>query len=216
MIISIDGPAGSGKSTVAEILSKKLGFIHFNSGSLYRAVTVYLKHIDYDFNSITPDSITQNFDIKFDYKNGEMIVFVNKFNCTTHLRDNDISILSAKVSVNKHIREIIDRCQHNFAASHNLIIDGRDIGSHVFPDAEYKFYLDCSLEERAKRRLKEEQLKNNKVDLNEIILQIAERDEIDKHKKYAPLVVPKGAIIIDSSTLSIEEVVNEMLQHIKM
>lgn len=216
MVISIDGPAGSGKSTVAEILSKKLGFIHFNSGSLFRAVTVYLKHINYDFDKISPDCKMQNFDIKFDYKGDKMIVFVNKYNCTDHLRDNDISILSAKVSVNKHIRAIIDHCQLNFAIDHNLVIDGRDIGSHVFPNAEYKFYLDCSLEERAKRRLKEEQLKNNNVDLNQIIKEIAERDEIDKHKKYAPLVVPKGAIIIDSSALTIDQVVNEMLKHIKI
>ena len=216
MIISIDGPAGSGKSTVAEVLSKKLGFIHFNSGSLFRAVAVYLKHLNYDFSKISPDYKMQNFNIKIDYKGDKMIVFVNKYNCTDHLRDNDISILSAQISVNKHTRSIIDHCMRNFALEHDLVVDGRDIGSHVFPDAEVKFYLDCSLEERAKRRFKEEQLKNNDIDFNQIINQIAERDEIDKHKKYAPLIIPKGAIIIDSTALTIDQVVNEMLKHIKI
>lgn len=215
MVISIDGPAGSGKSTVAEILSKKLGFIHFNSGSLFRAITVYLKHMGFDFNSITTECPVPNLKLDVKYKNGEMQCFVNDYNCTSKLRDNEISTLTPIVSTNINIRTLIDNFQRSFAQKNNLIIDGRDIGSHVFPNAEFKFYLECSLEERAKRRFKEEQAKHNKISLNEIMQQIAERDEIDKHKKYAPLVVPKGAIIIDSTNLTIDQVVNEMLKHIK-
>ncbi len=216
MIISIDGPAGSGKSTVAHLLSKKLRFIHFNSGSLFRAVAVFLKENGYNFSHLTPECDMPKFNFKVEFKKDEMRVFVNDLNCTAHLRDNDISIFTASVSTNKHVRFQIDEFQRNFVKQHNVVVDGRDIGSHVFPDAEVKFYLDCSLTERAKRRFTEEQKKGNKIALKDVELQLAERDEIDKHKKYAPLVIPNGAIIIDSTNLTINQVLEQMLKHIKI
>lgn len=215
MIITIDGPAGSGKSTVASVLSKKLGFIHFNSGSLFRAITVYLRHVNFDFNTLTSESEIIKMALKVKFEDGNMLVFVNKLNCTPFLRQNDISILTPKVSTNKWVRKLVDDFQHQFAKNNNLVIDGRDIGSFVFPNADFKFYLDCSLEERAKRRFKEEVAKGNKTTLKTIEHQIAERDKIDKTKKYCPLVVPDGAIVINSTTLSVEQVVGLMLDTIK-
>ena len=216
MIISIDGPAGSGKSTVAELLSKKLGFIHFNSGSLFRGITVYLRKKNFDFKSITPESEIPSIKLKVSFDEEIMNVFVNNFDCTNELRDNEISFLTPIVSTNKNVRTIIDIFQRKFAKTHNIVVDGRDIGSHVFPNAEYKFYLDCSLEERAKRRFKEEKAKGNSISLEIIKNQIAERDEIDKHKKYAPLVIPDGAILVDSSNLTINQVLKKMLSCIKI
>ncbi len=214
MIITIDGPAGSGKSTVAKMLSKKLGFVHFNSGSIFRAVTVYLKHIDFDFASLTDDSPIKKLNIEAEFKKGEMFVRVNGLDCTPNLRDNEISLLTPTVSTNKHIRSMIDNFQRKFAKTNNLVIDGRDIGSHVFPNADVKFYLDCSLEERARRRFNEEKQKNSKITLDEIKSQIRARDKIDRHKKYAPLVVPEGAKRINSSHMTAEEVCNKMFDMI--
>ena len=215
MIISIDGPAGSGKSTIAKILSKKLGFVHFNSGSLYRGITAFVVDKNIDVESF------ENYDfstIKLEAKFIDNIqhVFVNGVDYTARLRDNEISILSPKVSVIKQVRSTVDACQKDFASKNNVIIDGRDIGSFVFPNADIKFYLDCSIKERAKRRFKEEIIKNPNITISEIEQQIAERDEFDKNKKIAPLVVPKNAIIIDSSLLSIEQVVDKMLENIKI
>ncbi|MBE5741061.1 MAG: (d)CMP kinase [Clostridiales bacterium] len=216
MIISIDGPAGSGKSTVAEILSKRLGFIHFNSGSLYRAVTAYLMDKKVDISDISTDSPTFDFDINVQMQDNHQVVIVNGTDYSTRLRDNNISILTPKVSSNRSIRKLIDDCQRRFCREHNVVIEGRDIGSFVFPDAEYKFYLDCDVNVRAKRRLKEELEKNSKITLKDVENQLKQRDLADKNKKIAPLVIPNGAFIIDSSHLNTDEVVDKMLEHIQI
>ncbi len=215
MIITIDGPAGSGKSTVAEAISKKLGFIHFNSGTLYRAVCCYLLDVGFDVENIKFDTKIKKFNISVNYNGNRQIVLVNNKDYSAHLRDNNISALSASVSVNKIVRDTIDNCQRKFSKTHNMVVDGRDIGSHVFPNADFKFYLDCSIKERARRRFKEEKSKGNKITLKEIEKQISSRDEIDKNKTYAPLVVPKNAEIIDCTKLSVDETVNLMLSKIK-
>lgn len=214
MIISIDGPAGSGKSTVAKILSKKLNLIHFNSGLLYRGITAYFLHIGENIQNISTDSPIPNFELKVEFINDIQHVYVNNIDFTSKLRDNEISILCPIVSTNKNVRKIIDNCQRNFAKNNNIIVDGRDIGSYVFPNSDFKFYLDCDVKVRAKRRFLEEKQKNSKITLEEIENQIKERDFIDKTKKIAPLIVPENAIIIDSSNLSIDEVVNKISSYI--
>lgn len=216
MIISIDGPAGSGKSTVAKNLADKLNFIHFNSGSLYRAITVFLIDNDFDISSISTLSEVPNLKLDVEFINGIQNVSVNKINYTKRLRDNEVSIKSAVVSTNKKVRETIWKYLHKFAEDHSIVMDGRDIGSIVFPNADYKFYLDCSVEERARRRFKEEQSKNTQITLQEIKQQIRERDIIDKNKVIAPLIIPENAIVIDSTNLNIEEIVNLMLSYIKI
>ncbi len=216
MIITIDGPAGSGKSTVAEEVSKKLNFIHFNSGTLYRAVCCYFLDLGLDAKNIKFETKIKKFKLSVDYKDGKQIVLVNGKDYSAHFRDNNVSVLSPIISVNKTVRDTIDDCQRKFGKTHNLVVDGRDIGSHVFPNAEFKFYLDCSVDERARRRFKEEKTKGDKISLKEIKQQIIERDEIDKNKTYAPLVVPKGAIVVDSTHLSIEQTTNLIISHIKI
>ena len=214
MIITIDGPAGSGKSTVAEILSKKLGFIHFNSGSIFRGVTAYLMSIDFDISSLNEHSIVNNFSVSTEYVDGVQRVYVNGTDFTSKLRLNEVSINTAYVAQCKSIREKIDECQRAFGSKNNIVIEGRDTGSFVFPNADYKFYLDCSIKERAKRRFNEEVLKNPNTSLLEIEKQIKKRDELDKNRNIAPLVIPNGAIIIDSTNLNIQQVVDELLKHI--
>lgn len=205
MIISIDGPAGSGKSTVAELLSKKLKYIHFNSGSLYRGVTAYLVDKKIDYKTITLEQI-KSINLSTKIVRGLQHVYVNGKDYTSHLRDNEISILCAQIGLNPEIRKIIDNCQRDFAKTHNIVIEGRDIGSFVFPNADYKFYLDCDVKERALRRFKEEQLKNSKISLKEIETQIIARDKLDKERKIAPLCVPKNAIMLDSTNSTPDQI----------
>ena len=213
MIITIDGPAGSGKSTIAEEVAKKLKFIHFNSGSLYRAIAAYaiVHNLTVEYLNANVDKITLN--VKF--KGKTQYVYVNDEDMTARLRDNEVSILSPTVSINPAIRKIVDNCQRSFATKHNLVVDGRDIGSFVFPNAEFKFYLDCEIMERARRRFKEEKEKNPSITLEEIARQIEIRDEIDRNKKIAPLVIPKGAIIIDSTNMTITDEVDAIISHVE-
>lgn len=214
MIITIDGPAGSGKSTVAEALAKKLNFIHFNSGSLYRGITAHLLHENFDILSITPNTIIPNFKLETKIINNVQHVIVNNIDYTPNLRDNAISTLVAFIGANKYCRKLIDNCQREFCLTHNIVIEGRDVGSHVFPNADFKFYLDCSIQERARRRFNEEKLKKSQITLEEIEKQIEERDYLDKTREVAPLVVPKNAIIVDSTFLSVEQVVETLHKHI--
>jgi cytidylate kinase len=215
MIITIDGPAGSGKSTVANILANKLGFIHFNSGALFRGITAYLFTNNFNIENITQNSALLEMDLTVEMINKTQHVFVNGIDFTHLLRDNNISNLVAHVALNKNCRKIVDGCQKQFCSQNNCVIDGRDIGSFVFPNAEVKFYLDCSIKERARRRFAEEQAKNTFVTLEEIENQIAERDEMDRKREVAPLVIPQNAIIVDSSTLTIDQVVEKMLKNIE-
>ena len=215
MIITIDGPAGSGKSTIASLLSDNLNFIHFNSGSLYRALTCYLYTTNFDIPSIKEDSPVFDLNLEVKFINNIQHMFVNGIDFTHMLRDNTISQLTPYISMNRSLRNIIDTCQKDFCNKHNVVLEGRDLGSFVFPNAEIKFYLDCSIKERARRRYLEEVSKKNTITLEEIEKQIEKRDITDKTKKIAPLVVPKNAIIIDSSTLTIEQVLNKMISFVK-
>lgn len=210
MIITIDGPAGSGKSTVADILAEQLGFIHFNSGALYRAVTAYLHENKFNIEHMSINSPIPCFEINVKMIDGNQHVFVNNKDYTPVLRNNEISTLVPFIGANQNCRKKVDECQKEFCSKHNVVMEGRDLGSFVFPNAEVKFYLDCSIEERARRRFLEEQEKHTNVTLEEIKEQIFERDEQDKNREIAPLVVPKDAIIVDSTHLSVEEVVAKM------
>lgn len=216
MIITIDGPAGSGKSTVADVLAEQLGFIHFNSGALYRGITAYLYENNFNIENMSTFSPIPNLEIKVQMINDVQHVFVNNKDYTPVLRENQISTLVAFIAANQNCRNLVDQCQKVFCSNHNVVMEGRDLGSFVFPHAEIKFYLDCSIAERARRRFIEEQAKNTPITLDEIYEQIAKRDYLDKNREIAPLVVPKDAIIIDSTNLSVDEVVNEMKSYIKL
>ena len=215
MIITIDGPAGSGKSTTADVLAEKLGFLHFNSGSLYRGITAHLLNNNFDFNSLKELTQVPDFLLNVKMIEGTQHVFVNNIDYSPILRDNEISTLVALVAANRFCRNKVDECQKEFCSQCNVVTEGRDLGSFVFPNADFKFYLDCSVEERARRRFNEEKAKNSHLTLEDIKNQIIERDNIDKNRTYAPLVIPQNSIIIDSTHMTVEEVVNTMIKIIK-
>ena len=215
MIITIDGPAGSGKSTVANLVAKNLNFMHFNSGLLYRGITAHLIAINFDIENITINSHVPELDLRVEFINDVQHVFVNNIDYTSKLRLNKVSTLTPFISSNQAIRNIIDKTQRSFAKSNNIVVDGRDTGSFVFPNADFKFYLDCSINERARRRYNEEKMKNINITLKEIEKQIEKRDLFDKTKKIAPLVVPENAIMLDSTNLTIAQVVEEILKNIQ-
>ena len=216
MIITIDGPAGSGKSTTADLLAENLGFIHFNSGSLYRGITAYLVNSNFDVKSLEEHTVVPEFNLNVKMIDGNQHVYVNNVDYSPVLRDNEISTLVAFVAANRFCREKVDQCQKEFCLNYDVVTEGRDLGSFVFPNADFKFYLDCSVEERARRRFNEIKDKNQTITLKDIANQIIERDNIDKNRTYAPLVIPDGAIVIDSTNLNVEEVVQMIIKNIKI
>lgn len=213
MIITIDGPAGSGKSTVAKLVAENLNFIHFNSGLLYRAITCYFinknlnisKIDDFDFRQIV---------LKVEMINNEQHVFINNHDYTSQLRTKQVNEVVAIVSLSKKVQLICQKCIKDFCSTNSVVIEGRGVGSFVLPNAEYKFYLDCSLKERAKRRFLEQKEKNPKITIEEVEKQIEKRDYLDKTREIAPLIVPENAIIINSTNLSPDKIVNKMLKNI--
>ena len=216
MIITIDGPAGSGKSTVADILAEKLNYIHFNSGALFRGLTAHLLSTNYDISSITETSTLPKMQLSVKMINNNQHVIVNGVDYTNILRDIEVSKVVPIVSLNAKIQETAQNCLKEFCYSNNVVIEGRGLGSEVLTNAEFKFYLDCSPKERAKRRFLEEKAKNSNITLDEILSQIIERDKLDSERKIAPLVVPENAIIIDSTGKTIEEVVEILLKNLNL
>ena len=205
MIIAIDGPAGSGKSTTARLLAKKLNFIYLDSGAMYRAVTLFFLRNNIDLkNHHDILSALDEINLKIDYKSNNFDVYVQNKNVNDFIRDEKININVSKISEISEIRKKMVELQRDFSINKNIVIEGRDIGSHVFPNAEFKFYVDANIKVRAARRMKDTS-NNAKISLNEMCEQILKRDKIDSNRDISPLIKPKDAIVVDTTFLSIEE-----------
>lgn len=223
MIITIDGPVASGKSTVSRMLAHELGYYYLCSGLLYRALS-YLLITVRGYTLQTLDQVTQKdidycldngqFSYRYDAHNGEHIFFADK-NITPYLKDRLIDTVASIISVRPEVRHAITEVQHTISSCHDIVTDGRDVGSVVFPRAEYKFYVTASVEIRAQRWRKDQEKYGNHVSHQEAIAAITDRDERDKNRAIAPLIVPKNAIIIDTSDLNVEQTVKKMLEYIK-
>lgn len=209
MIITFDGPAGSGKSTIAKLVAKHLGFIHFNSGSIFRAITAFLLENNNDIN------LLKNANIHVEIKNNNQLVYINNADYTPILRNIEISKNVAQISAITEVQIAAQKIIKEFCSKNNVVIDGRGLGNEVLKSAEYKFYLDCSVKVRAKRRFMEEQQKGTIITIEEIEKQLELRDKLDRERDIAPLAIPENAIIIDSSNLTINEVVEKILCFIK-
>lgn len=209
--IAVDGPAGSGKSTIAKEIAKLLDILYLDTGAMYRAITLKLINKGVAFDNI--DEITKiltNTSISFDKKR----VIVDGEDVTEEIRMPRIDENVSKVASLKTVRIELVRLQQNIAGSNSIIMDGRDIGTRVLPNANYKFFLTATVEERANRRFKELISKGVEVKLDELKQEIISRDKQDTERVESPLVQADDAILIDTTGLSIEGVVNKILEHI--
>ena len=215
MIIAIDGPAGSGKSTVARIVAEKLNFRYIDTGSMYRSVAwKSLQKKTTLKNEAAVADIASKIKIELIPDEDGQLVFVDGKNITDQLKVEEISRGAAIVAAQPLIREIMTNKQRKLGAHGKVVMDGRDIGTVVFPQADKKFFLDADSKERGRRRFAELEEKNqaNNTDLSTIIKQIVQRDHEDRNRKIAPLKQAKDAMLIDTTHLSIDQVVEEIIK----
>lgn len=213
MNIAIDGPAGAGKSTIAKRLAKKLGFIYVDTGAMYRAMAYYfLQHnIDAkDENAIA--AACPDVDVTITYENGEQQVLLNGENVNGVIRNEEVGNMASSTSVYPVVRKKLVELQRQLAKSADVVMDGRDIGTCVLPDAQVKIYLTASSATRAKRRYDELTEKGVSCDLAEIEKDIIDRDYRDMHRETSPLRQAEDAVLVDSSEMNIDEVVDAIYQ----
>lgn len=210
--VAIDGPAGAGKSTIAKLLAKRFNLMYINTGAMYRAVTLFAlkENVSYkDTEKLI--SLTKNLRMKF--VNDDL--YVNDEDISEHINTTYISSNVSNYAAVPEVRKILVYLQQNMAKEYGVVMDGRDIGTVVLKDAPHKFFLTASAEERAKRRFDELILKGEKVSYDDILKKIIERDELDTNRETDPLRQAEDAVLIDSSNLNIDEVVDLMASYIK-
>lgn len=210
--IAIDGPAGAGKSTIAKKVAKKLNYIYVDTGALYRAIAYYLvtNHIDIE-DQAALRTACESISVEIKYEEDAQQVYLNGENVTPYLRTEETGNMASKSSAKAPVRAALLDLQRNMAKQFDVVMDGRDIGTNVLQNAEVKIYLTASSKERAARRYKELLEKGETADLDKIEADIIERDERDMNRDIAPLKKAEDAVLIDSSDMGIEEVVEAIL-----
>ena len=211
--IAIDGPAGAGKSTIAKLVAKRLGFIYVDTGAMYRAMALYMiKNGISAEESEKISSTCKSADITIKHENGEQVVYLNGENVNGLIRTEEVGNMASASSVNKDVREKLVELQQKLAATTDVVMDGRDIGTVVLPDARLKIYLTASSEVRAKRRFKELTEKGIECDIKVIEQDIVDRDYRDMHREISPLKQANDAVYLDSSDMTIEEVAEKIME----
>lgn len=214
--IAIDGPAGAGKSTIAKLAAKKLQFIYVDTGAMYRAIGLYMDRIGVDVEDAEDvGSHVDEISVSIAYCNGEQQVFLNGENVSSLIRTERVGALASKVSAYPAVREHLLGLQRKLAGESDVLMDGRDIGTCILPDADVKIYLTADACVRAKRRCREMEEKGICCREEEVIKQIIERDYQDMHRKTAPLRRAEDAVLLDTSGMTIEEAVNAVVQMAK-
>lgn len=209
--IAIDGPAGAGKSTIAKRVAKELGFIYVDTGAMYRTIALYLLRNDVDCEQETQLAEALNkIEISISYENGEQQLWLNGENVTGLIRTEEVGQMASKSSAKPMVRAKLLELQRSMAASSDVLMDGRDIGTMILPNAQLKVYLTASTTARAKRRYLELQQKGVECNLEEIEKDMAERDYRDMHRETAPLRQAEDAVLVDSSDMTIDEVVDRI------
>ena len=211
--IAIDGPAGAGKSTIARRVARELSFIYVDTGAMYRAMALYLlrRKVNRD-DTEQIGNICQDAEISIEYQNGEQIVLLNGENVNSYLRTEEVGNMASVSSAVPRVREKLLSLQRKLAKDMSVVMDGRDIGTTILPDADVKIYLTASSLTRAKRRYLELQEKGTVCNLDEIQKDIEERDQRDMNREISPLRQAEDAVLVDSSDLTIQQVVDRILQ----
>ena len=217
MVITIDGAAGVGKTSTAKELAKRLGYQYFDTGAMYRAVTLFFIRENVDLSSKSEvvkslDSIKLNIDFSSE---SEMQIYLDEDDISLKIRSQEVTSKVSAVSALKDVREMMVNIQRSFTANGNFVVEGRDIGTVVFPDAKYKFFLKADYDIRAERRLVDFEKLNEAKNINEIKEDLEKRDKYDSSRKLSPLKKPDNAIIIDTTLCTFEEQVNKILKHIE-
>ena len=215
VIITIDGPAGAGKSTVSKILAEKLGYLYLDTGSLYRALAYQAlkSETPLDNESALADLCSRT-EIKLKNIDGKMKVFLDGMDVAENIRSEEVGVAASKISAYAAVRQCLFHLQRQAGADGKLVAEGRDMGTVVFPHADYKFYLDASMGERTKRRLNELLEKRKPAEYQSVQKDIMARDQQDTTRQLSPLKIPADAIIIDSTNLSVAEVVKKIFESI--
>ena len=206
--IAIDGPAGAGKSTIAKKVAKSRGYIYVDTGAMYRAMALYLLRENIDAaDSASIEAACENADISIEYRDGEQVVLLNGENVNAFLRTEEVGNMASASSVNGKVRAKLQELQQKLAATSDVVMDGRDIGTAVLPNADVKIFLTASSLVRAKRRYAELVEKGEDADIAKIEEDIIERDHRDMTRELNPLTQAEDAVLVDSSDMTIEEVV---------
>lgn len=214
--ITLDGPSGSGKTSIAKAVAEKLSIAYLDTGAMYRGVAYYMQEKGIDVNNEDDvKKVLKDVNLEVKRENGEQKIYVNNKDVTSLIRTPEISMGASTVSKIPDVRLKLVELQRKIARESSCILDGRDIGSFVLPDAEFKFYLTADVNERAKRRYLELKDKSD-VTLEEVKKDMIARDEQDASRAFAPLCVPTGAFVIDTTNLKFEEVFELILSKIKM
>lgn len=211
--VAVDGPAGAGKSTIARAVAKLLNLIYVDTGAMYRAMALYMLRsgVDPADAKAVIEKCAQA-DITIRYESGEQVVFLNGANVNPYLRTEEVGNATSVISVIPEVRKKMVELQHNLAATNDCIMDGRDIGTCVLPDAQLKIYLTADSAVRAKRRYDELMAKGEYCDLEKIQADIEERDYRDMHRETSPLRQAEDAVLVDTSLMSVQEVIDCLVQ----
>ena len=215
-VIAIDGPAGSGKSTTARLAAQKLGFLYLDTGAMYRAVTVKILKNKIDVNN--EDEISRLLDdtnIDINQKNGKLRIFIDNIDVTKQIRTQHIANNVASVASHPKVREWMVKLQQKIGNNKNIVAEGRDIGTVVFPNARLKFFLVASIEERARRRSKDFIRNGDSIELQKVILEIEKRDKADSERSVGPLKKAEDAVELDTTDLTIDHQVDCIVDYWK-
>ena len=216
MNIAIDGPAGAGKSTIAKKVAEKMGYIYVDTGAMYRAMALFMIKQGIDpCDATSIEEACKIADISIEYRDGEQVVLLNGENVNAYLRTEEVGNMASVTSVNAKVREKLVELQQKLAKTKDVVMDGRDIGTVVLPNAEVKVYLTASSLVRAQRRALELEAKGESADLSKIEADIIERDNRDMTRAISPLKQAEDATLIDSSYMTIDEVVEAILNLVK-
>lgn len=216
MVIAMDGPACAGKSTLAVLTAKTLKINFLNTGMIFRAIAYLLTKKNVDINNMEQvEKVLRESNIDIEYIDGNQVVYVEGIDTRPYISLPDVSQKSSLYSQIPQIRKIVSSIQHKFANKYDLVIEGRDIGTEVFPDAKYKFYITASVESRAKRRYETYMEKGENITFDEVKKSIMERDYNDMNRKISPLKQAQDAIVIDTSNDTVEQSLQRIISYIK-